>query len=394
MNILFVLKSLEIGGVEVVTSVLANKFSSVGHRVTVFAFSEGEGRKVDTLDASVKLVVGKGFYISEDNVKLLKETLQENEISVIINQWGLPLVPIKVINKARKGFRVRVITVFHNDPLQNGRIQGVNTEIEKTTNLYKKKFLLFKRFVYRCATGYAMRYNYTHSDIFEVLSPSFVANFKNFTKIKNPKKLVVQTNPITIDINDFEYRAEDKRKELIFIGRIDYIQKRVHRIIEVWSHLERDFPDWRLTIVGDGEERTNIEQIVRNLELQHVSFEGFQQPRPYYERARMLMLTSEFEGFPLVLAEAMSFGVVPVVYGSYSAVYDIIEDGKDGIIIPKTEEGFNAAVMAEMLRCLIVGRRGKKLEDMARAAIEKSRHYDVDTIYHEWMKVMEPFTTS
>lgn len=52
-----------------------------------------------------------------------------------------------------------------------------------------------------------------------------------------------------------------------------------------------------------------------------------------------MILTSEYEGFPLVLAEAMSFGVIPVVYGSYSAVYDIISDGVDGMILPYNKKG-------------------------------------------------------
>lgn len=71
-----------------------------------------------------------------------------------------------------------------------------------------------------------------------------------------------------------------------------------------------------------------MEKQVRELKLRNVSFEGFQNPKEYYERASILLLTSEFEGFPLVLPECMSFGVIPAVYGSYSAVYDIVEDGK------------------------------------------------------------------
>ena len=176
-------------------------------------------------------------------------------------------------------------------------------------------------------------------------------------------------------------------KEIVYVGRVDYTQKRVHRVIETWAQLEHRFPDWRLAIVGDGEERENVEHMVSDMELGHVQFEGFQSPRPYYERASLLILTSEFEGFPLVLAECMSFGVVPVVYGSYSAVYDIIEDGKDGLIIPKTNEGFNAAVMAERMAAAMTDNR--RLEQMAIAAIEKSKDYSIDKIYRQWIKVMQ-----
>ena len=83
----------------------------------------------------------------------------------------------------------------------------------------------------------------------------------------------------------------------------------------------------------------------------------------------------------------MSFGVVPVVYGSYSAVYDIIEDGKDGLIIPKTSEGFNAAVMAEKMAGVMTDKC--RLEQMALAAIEKSKDYSSDKIYQQWMGVIE-----
>ena len=197
---------------------------------------------------------------------------------------------------------------------------------------------------------------------------------------------MVQTNPITIDIDGFGYQADNKRKEIIYVGRVDYTQKRVSRVIDSWAQLEYHYPDWQLTIVGDGEERNNLEHMVSNLELKHVNFEGFQSPRPYYERASMLILTSEFEGFPLVLAECMSFGVVPAVYGSYSAVYDIIEDGVDGQIIPKTDAGFDAAIMAERIKSIMDDKN--KLRLMALAAIETSKNYAIDKIYNQWMEVI------
>ena len=387
MNILFVLKTLEIGGVEVVSSVLANKFSVEGHNVYVFAFDKGFGRIVETFDNSIKLVIGKGFCNSYENISILHQAVKDNHIDVIINQWGLPLVPIKTINRARIESNAKVISVFHNDPLQNGRIQGIETDISKTHNLIWKLLLRGKKFIYRCITGYAMRYIYQHSDAFEVLSPSFVSHFQSFTGLRHTPKLVVQTNPITIDTAGFVYHSENKLKEIIYVGRVDYTQKRVHRVIETWAQLEHRFPDWRLTIVGDGEERENIEHMVSDMELGHVQFEGFQSPRPYYERASLLILTSEFEGFPLVLAECMSFGVVPVVYGSYSAVYDIIEDSKDGLIIPKTSESFNAAVMAERMATVMIDKR--RLEKMALAAVEKSKDYSIDKIYRQWMKIMQ-----
>lgn len=386
MNILFLLRYLDLGGLEVVTVTLAKKFQYEGHHVSVFAFGERSGNLKALLNPEFPIIMGKGYQSTIENIDILKNLLQENKVDVVINQWGLPLVPIKTLCKAKKGLNVKVISVYHNDPLQNGRVQRVATEIANTENIVKKTILQFKKMVYRCVTGFSMRYVYLHSDVFEVLSPSFVSHFQQFTWLKKTPKLVVQTNPITIDTSGFVYFPQKKRKEIIFVGRVDYTQKRVFRVIETWAHLESHFPNWQLTIVGDGEERENIEHMVRDLELKHVKFEGFQSPRSYYERASILMLTSEFEGFPLVLTECMSFGVVPVVYGSYPAVYDIIEDGKNGIIIPKADKGFNAAMMAKS--CSELMEQETRLANMAKAAIERSKDYSVDKIYQQWMKVI------
>lgn len=385
MNILFLLRSLDIGGLEVVTAVLANKFLAEGHGVSVFAFEERTGKIKEHFNPRIPINIGQGYRVSKENVTQLRELLEYNKVNVVINQWGLPLIPIKVLSTAKEGLTVRIISVYHNDPLQNGRTQNVETEIVRTENVAKKGLLRLKKFVYRCVTGYAMGYIYRKSDCFEVLSPSFVSHFQQFTGLKDTPKLVVQTNPVTLSNEGYVYDAFRKQKEIVYIGRVDYTQKRVYRVIETWAQLEHRFPDWRLTIVGDGEERGNIERMVRDLGLTSVHFEGFQQPRPYYERASILMLTSEFEGFPLVLAECMSFGVVPVVYGSYSAVYDIIEDGRDGAIIKKTANGFEASVMAERISQLMDN--PMTLHSMAANAIKKSKGYSIDKIYGQWMKV-------
>lgn len=386
MNILFLLRSLDIGGIGVVTATLANKFIAEGHRVCVFAFEKRSGKVLERFARNIEVTIGCEYKQTRLNVHLMHRLFTRYQINIVINQLGLPLIPIKTLCEAKKGLVVKVISIYHNDPLQNGRTQSVETELAKTQNPARKLLFLIKRYVYRSVTGYAMRYNYQHSDVFEVLSPSFVSHFQSFIRLGHTPKLIVQTNPITIETDGFFYQPEKKLEEIIYVGRVDYTQKRVHRVIETWAQLEYRFPDWRLTIVGDGEERENIEHMVKDLELGHVQFEGFQSPRPYYERASMLILSSEFEGFPLVLAECMSFGVVPVVYGSYSAVYDIIEDDKDGLIIPKTNEGFNAVAMAEKMAVVMIDIR--RLQQMALAAIQKSKNYSIDKIYQQWMGVI------
>lgn len=383
MNILFLLKSFEIGGLEVVTSVLANKFVIEGHNVVIWAFFEGKTSLKDRLDCRVDLMYGNGFNSGKENVKSLRDVLTDNKIQVVINQWGLPFIPAYTLKKAAKGLNVKIIAVYHNDPSSNGRTKEVEIALERCDNPLKRAFLKMKLYAFKQITAASMRYIYKNSDRFMVLSESFIKHFEDFTGIRHANKLIVQTNPITIDTEHYELDLSKKQKEVIYVGRLDYNQKRVHRIIETWTLIEDCFPDWRLTLVGDGIERKNLESLAKTLNLHHISFEGFADPRPYYERASILLLTSEFEGFPLVLAECMSFGVVPVVYGSYSAVYDIIRNGENGMIVKPQIGGFSANEMAKIIKQVM--ENDIKRCNMAQQAIMTSRNYSIETIYKQWM---------
>lgn len=381
-NVLFLLKSLETGGLEVVTSVLANKFVAEGHGVSVFAFLGGKHSIAERFDERIKLYVQDDYSVSKENVSKLRKILLDDKISIIVNQWGLPYTPIKTACKAIEGQNVKVISVYHNAPSFNGRIQKLNIALMGCENPVKRMALYAMRWAFKKVTSRGMAYNYAKSDEFLVLSPSYIDDFKRFTGLNQVNRLQVLTNPITVDCNGFSYKSDEKQKEIIYVGRLDFVQKRVYRVIDTWNYLEERFPDWRLTIVGDGDDRKNLENHVKALGLKRVSFEGFQKPVPYYKRASILLLTSDFEGFPLVLAECMSFGVIPAVYNSYSAVGDIIADGKDGIVIPYRKEGYKADEAASLMEGIMkdVGKRNA----MALAAIEKSKEFSIEAIYEQW----------
>jgi glycosyltransferase involved in cell wall biosynthesis len=388
MNILFLLRGTGIGGLEVVTSVLANKFVKEGHHVDVFIFRKEEGNSiVERFDKDVKVCQQNDYRITKDNVRVLRQILIKDKINFIINQWGLPLVPIMVARRASKGLGVKIISVYHNAPSSNGRIQAIDIKLSKTENPLKRISLRIIRYMFKCVTSRSMAYIYHQSDRFVVLSKGFIPEFQKFTQLRDLSKLCVITNPITIDSNHYIYNPEEKVKEIIYVGRLDFVQKRVYRVIDTWNLLENHYQDWKLTIVGDGPDRSNLENHVKALNLKHVYFEGFQNPVPYYRRASILMLTSDFEGFPLVLAEAMSLGVVPVVYDSFVAVRDILDNGKNGVIVPKVHNDFSAELMAKGLEKAIED--CEKNHDMALAAIEESKRYSLDEIYSRWLKFFD-----
>lgn len=386
MNILFLMKYYGLGGVEMVTNVLASRFLDNGCRVSIVSFIEPSNEILCRKDSRIIYYLLSGFNTSKKNIDQLRNILIEEKIDIVINQWGLPYVPIYVLKKASKGLSLKIFSVHHNSPKTNGRLKDIEIAMSETNNKFCALILCMKKVLTYYVTSYSMWYVYQKSDKYILLSDSYIREFLSFTRVKKATKLVVITNPITIPyIEEYEKILSYKRKEIIYVGRIDYNQKRVYRVIEVWKLLEKKYPDWKLIIIGDGEEKSKLEEQSFQLGLKRIVFEGFKNPLEYYKYASLLILTSEYEGFPLVIPEGMAWGVVPCVYGSYSAVYDIVKDDVNGIIIEPQKDEFDAENMAERMSLLMCDNVRLKL--MAKAAKQMSNQYSLDVVSDSWYKL-------
>ena len=136
--------------------------------------------------------------------------------------------------------------------------------------------------------------------------------------------------------------------------------------------------------MGDGPEKEALQAFCAERRLERVSFEGFRNPAPYYEQASLLLLASEYEGLPLVVVEGMSFGAVPLLYGSFSSAYDLVDHGQNGCILPASG-GFQARQMADMAAGLM--QSPAALHAMAREAAAKSRKFTREHVVRQWEEV-------
>ena len=115
-------------------------------------------------------------------------------------------------------------------------------------------------------------------------------------------------------------------------------------------------------------------------------FAGNTDPVPYYQESALIGLTSTKEGFPMVLIEAMQYGVVPVVFGSFASVYDLIDHQKNGMIA----EPFNLAAYASLMSELMGDEDRRK--KMAVEAIRTSANYTIEVIGSQWVKIFKEIT--
>ncbi len=170
-----------------------------------------------------------------------------------------------------------------------------------------------------------------------------------------------------------------KKKQLLYVGRLDPYQKRVDRLITIWRHIYNDFKDWELVILGEGPQLNELKQMASGLE--RVTFAGRQNSEPYYRDASILCLTSDYEGWGMVLTEAMTFGTVPVLFNSYRAAPEIVHDGSIGMLV----KPFSIRQYVEKLRILM--NNADLRNKMALNAIEYVKRYDISNIANRWEKL-------
>ena len=136
--------------------------------------------------------------------------------------------------------------------------------------------------------------------------------------------------------------------------------------------------DWFLEICGEGPSKRDLIQYVAKHHIQGVRFCGSVSPKPYYEQASILCMTSLFEGTPMVIVEAMQCGVVPIIYDTYAAARDMMEDGESDFIIP----AFDEEMYVQKLTNLMDDTTLRNM--MSQKAVEFSRKFDPNLILSEW----------
>lgn len=379
MNILFIIgKYPGYGGVETVTTVLANSFVELGDTVAIASFEVTDEKAVEgKLNSNVRLLSLNYPVNSKSNVRFLSTYIKENNIDFIINQWAVPWYVTRMIKRSVKGSDAKLITVHHNQPDTNARIQ--QSIIAKDTKRGLSKLVNeVKLNAIKTVSRLSLRYVYSKSDKFVVLSPSFIPLLHRFIWKEIDSKSISISNPLTIS------SSKDNVKEnlIIVVGRIEYNQKRCRRAVDLWANLQDDFPDWKMIFVGDGPDKKDLDEYITSNGIKRVEVTGFTDPIPYYKRAKVLLMTSEYEGFGLVIVEGMANEVVPVVVDSYAALSDIIDDGDNGVKLPYP---FDLNISVSKLKGLID--EEKKLSLMASKGYEDSTRFSLSKIIEQWNKL-------
>lgn len=173
-------------------------------------------------------------------------------------------------------------------------------------------------------------------------------------------------------------------KRVIAVGRLDY-QKSFDRLILVWENVHEKMPDWRLDIFGQGEWKEMLQQMIDERGLQDcVKLNGpTKDIGKEYAESSMLVMSSHYEGFPMVMIEAMACGLPAVCFDFKCGPRDIILPEENGLIVPDGDiDGLAEAVV----RLMKDEELRKRMGESAKKVVET---YSEEKVMSKWIKLYE-----
>lgn len=377
-----------IGGVERVSYMLGHEWQQKGHNVICLSQYRSSIEKPYISQCEEFFLPDCNEVTSAENVNYSIALLEANDTDIIINQGSAFPKLCQLCKILRLHTGIKLVTTIHYAPLyrishteNNFFIRekleyGISKWIKDIGlymryHLYRKKQLIRKENDELSAIA-------AYSDAIVCLSKSFIPIFQSLLGSYS-EKLVAIPNPVSLD-NVPEIK---KKKQIIYVGRLELGLKRVDRLVKIWAKTEDLFPDWSFRIVGDGDMRYLFERMARDKGLKHIYFDGFQDPDKYYAESSIICLSSSSEGFGMVLVEALKQQCIPIAYHSFSSLTDIIVNNVNGYCIPP----FNEKKYLKKLHHLM----SDEAERMRLAANHRLtlKRFDLETVSTQWQSLFK-----
>ena len=334
MNILFLFDrpfDESKGGVERVTHIISEGLRKKGHNIFFLSIDiskeELEGLPSDKYH----------YYIKSQDQDLFYNIIQTNKIDIVINHILTNNAYRLLNNFSIKG--TKIISLLHFQPFAIINKERKYFRLLRPTTkseFIQKYFSLFLPFLYRQVKIKLIRRQFSRfintSDKFILLSDKFIPRLRKYIPNIDIKKIDYINNPNTFDK---KIVTSEKENIILFVGRMIDPQKNVKGFIDVWKKFNKKFPLWKGIILGDGPHKLIFEKYAKKNKVSNLYFMGnVKDVASFYAKSKCLCMTSVYEGWGMVLTEALSYGCIPVVYETYEAVHDIIENEETGYIIP------------------------------------------------------------
>lgn len=371
MRIVYCLNSIRyLGGIQRVTIAKANALADISdNEVYIIVSDNREGLIVHPLSPKVHLIDLDVNYYQDD--------------------WKSKWHVLKGIVVKRRKHKKKLAKVLHE----------INPDIVISVGQSEKNMIpaISGRWVKVRELHFTKNYRWFHAhSIFSKTLAIFGDLYDYFYKIRQYDRIIVLTYedkeshwkgyknvsviPNPISFSDIAANNTLEGKKVIAIGRLN-APKNFSSLIRSYRIVAQKHPDWILEIYGDGEQKYNLLQLIEQFDLRkQVYLRGFtSEVQRELLNASCFVLSSTFEGFGLVITEAMSCGLPVVSYACPCGPKDIISEGVDGFLVPVNDE----QGLADRICRLIENEEMRKA--MGKAARLKAEQYRIEKIIPMWM---------
>ncbi|WP_369309236.1 glycosyltransferase family 4 protein [Providencia rettgeri] len=344
-----------VGGIERVNSLLANGFIDIGYEVEIISLYKTNDNINYFLNENVTV-----SYINEDSytgrpgsvLRLFKHLLSFKKLNqklnktvknyTIVNSFPMAVLafPTCLFSKSRFIVIEHVHALYYNKPLR-----------------------IFRNFIYKF---YNAIVTLTEQD-------------KLFYDNKHPHVYKIE-NPLSFET---KIKANIDSKNIIAVGRLEK-QKGFDLLINAYSQIDKKTRSgWTLNIYGQGGEKDHLQYLIKKYSLDNEIFlHGVvSNISEIYNKHSIFTFSSRFEGFGMVLVEAMNSGLPCISFDCPTGPKDILLNGEVGVLV----ENGNIDKFALALKSLMIN--DKLRYDYSKKSIIRSNDFKLDTIINKWEKL-------
>lgn len=340
------------GGTEKVCLLLANELCNAGYEVSIVSYNKGLNttfkcdKKIKLFSLNIQNVTG---FISRKIKPYieLKKFLKQHPQDVIIN--------------------VDIILCLYSIPMKL---------------FYNIKNIGWEHFNFRVNNGtknrdIARKIAAKYSDYIVVLTKADLKEYKEKLKLRTP--IINVYNPSV----ETEIEKVEKKNYIMASGRLSY-QKNFQELISIWGEIKDKVKDWELIILGSGEEEEKLKSIIKQDNIENIKMMGYcKDIDKYYAQSKLFVMTSRFEGFPMVLLEAQKYGLPIIAYDCFTGPSEIVINDRNGYLIPYDDKTKFKEAIVDLINS------EEKIRIMSDNAKNDSYRFNLNDFVSKWINILD-----
>lgn len=357
MRCTLIIHSLNSGGAERVISNMANYWAAKGWEINLLTFDDNSKKTFYDLDPKISHIpLGIAGYSPNPIMGIWNNLTRIQSLRTVIIK-SKPNVVISFMNQtneivllATRWLNVPVVVSERNDPAS-----------QTTGKIWEQ----LRQWTYPLADRIVVQ----------------TKRAGDYFSSKLQKRICVIPNPVLLppDEQEISDKLSSGKRSLIAMGRL-VPQKGFDMLLEAMAKLKDRYPEWTLTILGEGELRSQLESLRNELGLgDRVHLLGrVKNPHVFLKQADIFIMSSRFEGFPNALCEAMACGLPVISTDCPNGPREIIRDGVDGILVPNEDVSALAAAMERLMY------DEKERQSLADRATEVTERFGLEKVMLMW----------